>query len=583
MNREQQYRLFLIIGLILIIFPVTLQILVDIEMRNHETITFVDDYGNKIFNTYYPGESETIPGNKAHGIMIFHGMGNDQKSLDVYTARFHAFGFHVFTTDFSGHGRSSGVIPSGENSADILANQVLIAKSKFKEKSGLADSEIFMLGHSMGARAVMRATLLDTNPVNGCILIGAAIHIGENETSWTANLNSTNPKTNVLLLSGALEDVLPPTEAIDLYNHLANTTVKNSKTAYIDHVTPENYTKSLRILPCLTHTHEAMSGRAVALAYNWVADMILNTKFIPDFIRSNVLDPVLSIFDVRYLISISEVIGIFLCLIFGQKIIKELQEKQLIRKTEDNQDELEEERAEDEISGPFNLKKFYWFKLLIWVGGFDFAAAIVTLIAIMPFGVPYFTLLFIGPITGYGIMNIILYLTGKTPGYNKKWRPEFKNQFKDYNWWKLVFGIFVAALFAAVVAYLLSGFLYLVFPPNIRLAWLAIFTLFGSLGFYILQIETKELRNTYPNNAKYTSINYALFLLPFIIGVLVILAMGRIIYIVDGVHDLILLGSIILVGDLLQQIWEKPYWTGLVQSFLLFFFLLPRGQMAIIF
>ncbi len=34
-------------------------------MRNHEIITFVDDIGNKFFNTYYPGESETIPGDRS--------------------------------------------------------------------------------------------------------------------------------------------------------------------------------------------------------------------------------------------------------------------------------------------------------------------------------------------------------------------------------------------------------------------------------------------------------------------------------------------------------------------------------------
>jgi hypothetical protein len=72
-------------------------------------------------------------------------------------------------------------------------------------------------------------------------------------------------------------------------------------------------------------------------------------------------------------------------------------------------------------------------------------------------------------------------------------------------------------------------------------------------------------------------------MLPFVIGALVILFSGRIIFFVDAVNDLIILGLILLTGNLLQQIWKKPLLTGFMQSFLLFFLLLPRGQMTFIF
>jgi len=267
-EKENLYKFLVIFGVVMCVLPITTQVISDYRLRDNQTIIFTDINGNSIFNKYYPGD-------RNFGVMIFHGMGEDQTSLDLYTSQFSQQGFHVFGTDFSGHGRSSGLIPSGNNSANELALQVLRAKTEFKEVSGLEDSEIFMLGHSMGARGVMKATTIDSNPVNSCILLGSALHVSDdNETlSWVDELGPTNPLTNILITTGTWDDVAPPPEAMSLYYKLSNETdIIKPQSTY--RLTPEGLVKEITILKYLTHTQESMSIRSVMWIANWIERII---------------------------------------------------------------------------------------------------------------------------------------------------------------------------------------------------------------------------------------------------------------------------------------------------------------------
>jgi pimeloyl-ACP methyl ester carboxylesterase len=568
MNQDIKYRLFLCIGLVLVLFPSIMQLNADYKIRDNSSQFIYDAYGNKIFTKYYPGH-EDKPSSDA-GVMIFHGMGEDQNSMKLYTRYLNGAGFHVFTTDFSGHGRSSGIIPSGVNSDDILANQILRAKTMFKQLSGLSDSDIFLIGHSMGARAVMKATQIDTNQVNGCILIGSAINVDNvSNDSWIKDLGPNNLACNIYILTGAWDDVQSPNEALRLYQTLAgNDSLTDLKD---DYLTPDGLIISLNVLKVLTHTHESMSFRMATWVTRWIYNMLIQPDI--DYIRSiNLARVSITPYSLLIWYYLLEVVGFFFLLIYGQKIIKSEQEKRNeIRNDEDN------------LLNIFNLRKFYWFKLLIWVGAGIIAVIIAVILLFLPIAIPYFTLLFFCPLAGYGIINIILYTIGKIPGYNKKWKPKIKESLKEVNWWSVLFGVIVITLITTIFSYLLNGFMYHVFPLNIRLAWLVVFTIIATLGFYMFQIETNELRKVFPNKSKITMLNNFIFLLPFIIGVFVILFSGRIIFIVDAVHDLILMALVVFVGNLLQQIWKKPIFTASMQSFLLFFLLLPRGQMTIMF
>ncbi|MCG3253356.1 MAG: alpha/beta fold hydrolase [Candidatus Heimdallarchaeota archaeon] len=577
-EKENLYKFLLIFGIVMLILPITMQVIADYRLRDNQTIIFTDINGNSIFNTYYLGE-------KNFGVMIFHGMGEDQTSLDLYTSKFSQQGLHVFCTDFSGHGRSSGLIPSGNNSANELALQVLRAKAKFKEVSGLVESEIFLLGHSMGASGVMRAVMIDSNPVNGCIILGSALRVSENnETkSWVDELGPTNPLSNILIATGTWDDVAPPPEAMNLYYKLANETdIIKPQSTY--RLTSDGLVKEINIIKYLTHTHESMSARSVLRITRWI-EMIIQNKHPAKIALppSGYYDLLIAgnFQDLRILGLLLELGGIFIILIFGTKLLKLKNEKLPAVVKEEN--ETSNQQGEDSELAITNVKKFIGYKLLIWLGGAVIAIIIALILAYLPNGIPYFTLLFVCPISGYGLMMLILYSLGKMPGLAGKWRPKIKQLKEKMNWQIILFGLVVFGIITAVFSYLISSSLYHIFPLNIRLLWLVIFTVLSIPGFYFLQIETKLIRNYTEVKDHHTKLNSFAFLAPFIIGSLYILFSGTIIYFIDALNDLIILSLIILVGNLMQEIWKKPFLTALLQSFLLFFLLLPRGQMALIF
>ncbi|MBK5114985.1 MAG: alpha/beta fold hydrolase [Candidatus Heimdallarchaeota archaeon] len=577
-EKENRYKFLLIFGVVMLILPITMQVIADYRLRDNQKIVFTDIKGNSIFNTYYPGD-------RNFGVMLFHGMGEDQTSLDLYTSQFSQQGLHVFCTDFSGHGRSSGLIPSGNNSVNDLALQVLRAKTKFKELSGLEDSEIFLLGHSMGAGGIMKAVTIDSNPVNGCIILGSALGASnDNETTtWVDELGPTNPMSNILIVTGAWDDVAPPPRAMSLYYKLANETdIVHPQSTYS--LTPEGLVKEITIFKYMTHTHESMSARSVLWMGNWIERIVQNKHPAYSHITPDDYEQWLVPFDFldfRIWGLLMELGGIFVALIFGTKLLGLKQEQLLIVEKEEN--ESSDQQTENSKLAITNIKKFIGYKLLIWLGGAVIAIIIALNLAYLPNGIPYFTLLFVCPISGYGLMMLILYSLDRMPGLVGKWRPKIKQIKENMNWRIILFGLVVFGIITAVFSYFISSSLYHVFPLNIRLLWLAIFTVLSLPGFYFLQIEAKLIRNYSEVKDHHTKLNSLAFLAPFIIGALYILFSGTIIYFIDALNDIIILSVIILVGNLMQKIWKKPFLTALLQSFLLFFLLLPRGQMTLLF
>ena len=69
-SKNDWYKILTTFGLVLCIFPIGLQIQTDYRLRDGQSVIFTDALGNKIYNTYYPGDRDV-------GIMLFHGMGED--------------------------------------------------------------------------------------------------------------------------------------------------------------------------------------------------------------------------------------------------------------------------------------------------------------------------------------------------------------------------------------------------------------------------------------------------------------------------------------------------------------------------
>jgi alpha-beta hydrolase superfamily lysophospholipase len=60
---------------------------------------------------YYPGEIEA-------GVLLLEGFGSDQVNMRSAASEFAQAGYHIFTFDFSGHGRSPGTL--GYDNAETL-------------------------------------------------------------------------------------------------------------------------------------------------------------------------------------------------------------------------------------------------------------------------------------------------------------------------------------------------------------------------------------------------------------------------------------------------------------------------------
>jgi len=546
---------------------VSLQISVDVRMSNKEINIITDTFGNNLYTTYYPGNSDTYPISN-FGVMIFHGMAEDQRSFDLFASKFQRLWMDVFCTDFSGHGRSTGVMPMGENGDSILADQVNKAKMKFQELSHLNDSQIFMIGHSFGARAILSSQLTESSPVNGCILIGPAVYLDfEFGEDLEDNLSPANPNTNIFILVGDLEDICPPNYALRLYQKLTNDTSIDTPENVVFKTT-SGLTRELRILKWLTHTNEAFSFRTVQLSALWIQEIILGESHI----QSN--SSYFAFEDFRVYFSILEIIGVLLSLIYSYKTIN-------LNSVENKNEEIMNLKISD--SKIINPKKYFLVKIPILLGCLGISAVIGFLLVLLPIGTPIFSLLYFCPLTGYGILLLILYKTNRMPGYKGKWKARINESFKSINWINVIIGLLILGSITLLLAYFFNGYMYTFFPGNVKVIWLFILLVLSPIGFYVLQIELEEIKITYPENPKYLFLNYFIFLLPYIAGSLSVFLFGYFIFIPDAINNIVLLAIVLLMGNLLQQIWKKPLFTALAQSFLFFFLLLPRGQLMAFF
>jgi predicted esterase len=240
-----------------------------------EKINFSFFNGEKLFGKYYSGT-------KNAGIIFLEGFGSDHIALKSIMSDFFELDLHMFVFDFSGQGRSSGILTFDNAATDRLANQVLLAKEQFKALSGLTEAEILLLGHSMGARVALQAATMDSNKVAGLILLGTQLSLDKNVQSsfftgvddsslgWVQNLSTLNPDVNILLASGSWDDILPKKSAYLLYEKLSNTTVSEP---FARMVTTNGKIRELAIYPAIFHNYEVYAPKIIAKSKSWAAEV----------------------------------------------------------------------------------------------------------------------------------------------------------------------------------------------------------------------------------------------------------------------------------------------------------------------
>jgi alpha-beta hydrolase superfamily lysophospholipase len=123
-----------------------------------------------------------LPETTPRGVVILvHGygehMGRHQHTIEALVEHEYA----VHSLDHRGHGNSAGVRAHIERFDYFIDDLHLLLQ---RAKHAHPGSPLFMLGHSMGGLIAARYALRHQEQLNGLILSGAAIKIGENISPW---------------------------------------------------------------------------------------------------------------------------------------------------------------------------------------------------------------------------------------------------------------------------------------------------------------------------------------------------------------------------------------------------------------
>ncbi|NTV37455.1 MAG: alpha/beta hydrolase, partial [Anaerolineaceae bacterium] len=444
----------LIFGLVMFLFSMTVIYSADNPLSKAETLTFTSQDGENLAGTYYPGD-------KPYGIILLEGFGSDQVTMRSAAREFASLGVHVFTFDFSGHGRSQGALAFDNAATDRLARQLLVAKSRFQNLSGLEDWQIVLLGHSLGARVALQAASMDANRVAGVILLGAQVSLIPNAQSefftgtsdaalpWVQALGPQNPATNIFLISGNWDDILTPTAASRLIAQLSGQKAISDGIVY----GPHGMQREWLLIPGLLHNYEIFSGQvleaAITRASAWWG--LGPSTRVPAAAR-------------RLTLWISAIAGLVLALLGLSGMAAR---------------RWPQERFPNGVEIT-RLKRFMWSKLALWLAALPLIGLIFFASIQIPLGVPVYNLIYVGFIGGYGLLMLLLYSIGRMPGTQGKL--QFNMKFGRVDYLRIVLALaFNLILLFALVWFARSGWFYT--PPNgDRLIWVFIFAPVTALG-----------------------------------------------------------------------------------------------------
>jgi pimeloyl-ACP methyl ester carboxylesterase len=514
------------LGLLLAIGSIITVIIIDRPLVHGQPVMFVSLNDDVLVGTYYAG---TQP----NGVMLLEGFGSDQVTMTSLASEYAREGWHVFTFDFSGHGRSPGTLTFDNARTDRMAIQAFTALQDFKQVSGLRASQIVVIGHSLGARVALQSAAMNSERVAGLVLLGTQVNLSTNVQSefftgttdadlpWVQSLGPENLPVPVVLISGDWDDILTPVNAEKLFNKLGG---ENSSVGRV-----------LLILPGLVHNYEPFSPRVISE--------------ITD--RSNVG-------ALRIWTWVLGFAGLLLASIGGAQWAAAAQNI-----------------GDGKLAvGITNLRRFLWGKLWLWLGALPLAAILGGIFFFIPLGKPVFNLIYVGFIGGYGILLTTLYWRGKMPGVQGK-LPFSKGDFPR-EWKRILTALGITAIMLLLTAaYARTGWFY-VPPANLRFVWLVIFTPFTALGFWIGLYEARMLRSAGTRSGAQTALTL-IGLFPFFLYTILMAAIGSLSGMIGGLQGLLILWLVLAFGNLVQAVGRRPWLTAVCMAVLLYWLILPQG------
>ena len=526
----------------------------DRALQGSLPVTFTDDAGEILVGVYYPGRIEA-------GVILLEGFGSDQVAMRSITALFLQDGYHVLTFDFSGNGRSPGFLGYDNAETDRLARQVLASIGEFKEISGLSDGRIVLLGHSLGARVALQAA--DMGPdLAGLVLLGTQVNLASNPQSefftgvndrdiaWVRSLGPGHPPVNLLLLSGEWDDVLTPQGAALLAGRLSGT-ARDPNSSFGDFAAGNR--RDFLILPRLVHNYEIYSPRALSEAVFWANSALGYPQTAPDTTGARL----------RIGVWVVSLLGLFLGVVGAGYSLR---------------------GPSSGISGApsgatvTNFYRFFLVKTLLWIGALPVGALLAGAFFFIPAGLPTFNLIYVAFLGGYGILLAGLYRWGKMPGtagrllYRGSTPPD-PNRRGSFP--AVVVTIFLLGITAA---YARTGWFY-VYPLNMRVFWLVLFSLPSALVFWVGSQERELIAQAAPGRFIPALLNTLIGLLPFFLWAGFLAGLGSRSGIIGALQGLLVLGFVLAQGFLLKQLTGNHWVIAFCQVVQLYWLILPQGAL----
>ncbi len=544
------FNVMAIFGIILIIFPICLLYHEDSILNNNKEVIFYDSSGVKLIGTYYKGTREL-------GILFSHGYAGDQSTWKSMAIEYLKLGFHVFTFDFEGHGRSSEAMELYYTHSDHLAKQVIAGKEMFKKLSGLEDSDIILFGYSMGGRAILQSTQIDESVVKMIILLGCYVNLESNarstryrlsndqELNWVRALSEDNPPTDILLITGELDDVSTPYRNQLLLQKLGGNISFPHK-------------RKLIIVEGLIHSHEIYSEKVMTYSLDWILEN-LN-------LESNTLSPGINSMVLRKILWCLSIFGFF-CLIFGGLFsckYNQTKTKFFEAKLYFNQEFNGEIRI-------VSMKKFITWKILFWLISIPFIFCVQLLLLLLPLSIHYFPLWGTSALGTNAILMFFIYLKEKMPGTRGKFKLNLKIKNHRDAMWDILKAFSLIFFLSSTLTLIANTGIFYIFPCNDRLIWLIIFTLLLIPSFLLLHLEFNCLQHlhikTLKNKKTFKLMVILLDLVPFLL------------YIswMSSLYGLLIFSLVFFAAFLIHGIGKNPILTIIFQAFLLNYLLLPQG------
>lgn len=229
-----------------------------------------------------------------------------------------------------------------------------------------------------------------------------------------------------------------------------------------------------------------------------------------------------------------------------------------------------------------NLKKYFVYKLILWLGAVPIALVLLSLFFFFPIGIPIFSLIYIGFIGSYGILMLLLYYKGKVPGTEGSLSINFKPN-KEENNKNILIAIAASLGFIILTAFFFNSGINYVYPLNNKIIWLTIFTFLTIPGFFVAHKEATLLYRSKYSNKKNHAILWLIGLVPFFIVSIFFGILGSISGMIGSIHGIIILIFAFISGNFIAKINEKPTVATIYQSFLIQLLVLTQCALFAIF